>query len=167
MLNSRTYKLTLVALMTALLTVSAFIRIPTPLTPVTLQCEMVILGSLLWGRKVSLCATTLYVVMGLLGLPLFSGGGGIHYALTPTFGYLLGFILCSLINIAEKPYLKAYTKLSIIYATGIVYLFILANCILNTPIGLGPVAIASAITLPVDIILVALTVKTTIKLKSN
>ncbi len=168
MINSRTYKLTLVALMTALLSVSAYIRIPTPLTPVTLQCEMVILGALLWGRKVSLCATILYVAMGLLGLPVFSGGGGIHYVLTPTFGYLLGFILCSFfINTTEKPYFKAYTGLGIIYAAGIIYLYILTNYILHTPIGITPILIANAITLPMDVVLIALTVKTMIKIKSN
>lgn len=166
MLNSRTYKLTLVALMTALLTVSAYIRIPTPLTPITLQCEMVILGTLLWGRKISLSATVLYVAMGLLGLPVFSGGGGIHYILTPTFGYLLGFVISSAFtNITNKPFTRAYTSLCIIYATGIGYLYILTNCILKTPMGFSAVVLANAMTLPIDIVLVALIVRVAEKIR--
>lgn len=164
MLNSRTYKLTLVALMTALLAVSAYIRIPTPITPITLQCEMVILGALLWGRKVSVCATVLYVAMGLVGLPVFSGGGGIHYVLTPTFGYLLGFILCATVTRGLK---SAYLGLGLIYAMGIGYMYVLTNYILNTPISVGAIATASVITLPIDIVLTYFTIKTSKKLSQR
>ncbi len=164
MLNSRTYKITLVALMTALITVSAYIRIPLPITPVTLQCEMVILGALLWGRKISLCATVLYIAMGLLGLPMFSGGGGIHYVLTPTFGYLLGFILCTLVARDGK---SAYLGLALIYITGIGYMYLLTNYILHTPISIGAIAIASVVTLPIDMVLTYFTIKTSKKLSQR
>lgn len=169
MLNSRTYKLTLVALMTALLAVSAYIKIPTPITPITLQCEMVILGALLWGHKVSLSATVLYIAMGLLGLPVFSGGGGIHYVLTPTFGYLLGFIICAGVvgkfAKGKRTYPITYVGLGIIYAIGIGYMYILTNYILHTPISLGAITTASVITLPIDVILTYFTIKTSKKLR--
>ncbi len=164
MLNSRTYKLTLVALMTALLSVSAYIRIPTPITPVTLQCEMVILGALLWGRKVSVSATVLYVAMGLMGLPVFSGGGGIHYVLTPTFGYLLGFILCAIVARNGK---SAYIGLGLIYGTGIGYMYVLTKYILNAPIGIGAITGIYAITLPIDVILTYFIIKLSKKLRRS
>lgn len=163
MLNSRTYKLTLVALMTALLSVSAYLRIPTPITPITLQCEVVILGAMLWGRKVTVSATVLYIIMGLAGLPVFSGGGGIHYVITPTFGYLLGFILCALVARNGK---GAYLGLALIYATGIGYMYIMGEVILGTPIAMSAIAITSAVTLPIDIILTYFTIKTAKKLRT-
>ncbi len=163
MLNSRTYKLTLVALMTALLSVSAYLRIPTPVTPITLQCEVVILGAMLWGRKVTVSATVLYIIMGLAGLPVFSGGGGIHYVITPTFGYLLGFILCALVARNGK---GAYLGLALIYATGIGYMYIIGEVILGTPIAMSAIAITSAVTLPIDIILTYFTIKTAKKLRT-
>lgn len=164
MLNSRTYKLTLVALMTALLSVSAYLRIPTPITPITLQCEVVILGAMLWGRKVAVSATVLYIIMGLAGLPVFSGGGGIHYVITPTFGYLLGFILCALVAGNGK---SAYLGLALIYATGIGYMYIIGEVILGTPIAMSAIAITSAITLPIDVILTYFTIKTAKKLRTT
>lgn len=163
MLNSRTYKLTLVALMTALLSVSAYLRIPTPITPITLQCEVVILGAMLWGRKVTVSATVLYIIMGFAGLPVFSGGGGIHYVITPTFGYLLGFILCALVARNGK---SAYLGLALIYATGIGYMYIMGEVILGTPIAMSAIAITSAVTLPIDIILTYFTIKTAKKLRT-
>lgn len=168
MTNSRTYKLTLVALMTALTAVSAYIRIPTPITPVTLQCEMVIFGALLWGHKVALSATVLYTVMGLAGIPVFAGGGGIHYIMTPTFGYLLGFIACAGIvgkfAQGKRTYPVVYLGLGIIYAVGIGYMYVLTNFILKAPVSIGIIGTASVITLPIDTILTFFAVKTSKKL---
>lgn len=161
MLNSRTHTLTLIALMTALLAVSAYIRIPIPVIPVTLQCEVVILGALLWGSKVSVSAAVIYIIMGLLGLPVFSGGGGVHYALMPTFGYLIGFIPCAMIAGVRRwnKYLRAYLGLGLIYAAGAGYLYILTEYILNAPIPFGIIVTSSCVTLPVDLILTFFAVK--------
>ena len=77
--------------------VGAMIRIPLPFSPmpVTLQTAMVFLaGALLGGRRASV-AMAMYMVMGLVGLPVFTQGGGFHNLLVPSFGFIIGFIPAS------------------------------------------------------------------------
>ena len=82
----------LAALFTALIAVGAWIRIPLPPVPVTLQTFFVILAGLLLGWRGGLLSTGLYMALGLAGLPVFTGGGGLQSVLTPTFGYIVGFL---------------------------------------------------------------------------
>ncbi len=84
--------MTLSALFAVLTALGAFIRIPFPLVPITLQTFFVVLSGTLLGSRAGALAQVLYVGMGLIGLPVFTGGGGPQYILHPTFGYLLGFI---------------------------------------------------------------------------
>ena len=84
--------LVLCALFAALLAVGTFIRIPTPLLPLTLQTFFVVLAGLTLGEKRGALAVAIYVAAGLMGLPVFTAGGGPGYVLNPTFGYILGFI---------------------------------------------------------------------------
>lgn len=84
--------MTLTALFAVLTAVGAFIRIPFPLVPMTLQTLFVFLSGAILGSKRGALSQVLYVGMGLIGLPVFTGGGGPQYILHPTFGYLLGFI---------------------------------------------------------------------------
>ena len=82
------------AMFTALTAVGAFIKIPVPPYPVplTLQTAFVYLCGLLLPPAGAFFAQLTYVLLGLLGIPVFTGGGGIGYVLHPTFGYLLGFL---------------------------------------------------------------------------
>jgi biotin transport system substrate-specific component len=84
--------MTLAALFAVLTAVGAFIRIPFPLVPLTLQTFFVFLSGTILGSRAGALSQILYVGMGLIGLPVFTGGGGPQYILHPTFGYLLGFI---------------------------------------------------------------------------
>ena len=76
----------------ALMIVSAFISIPiTPSVAFTLQCLVTNMCCLLLGKKWGTCSVILYIVLGLLGLPIFAGGGGgFAYVLKPSFGFLIG-----------------------------------------------------------------------------
>ena len=80
------------ALFTALIAVGAYIRVPAPAVPFTLQFQFVNLAAILLGKKYGAAAAAAYVALGLAGVPVFAGGGGIGYVLKPTFGYLIGFI---------------------------------------------------------------------------
>ncbi|WP_312461130.1 biotin transporter BioY, partial [Proteiniclasticum sp.] len=91
-----TRELTLLPLFTVLTAVGAFIKIPIGAVPVSLQTVFVLLSALLLGKKAAI-SQGVYVLLGLLGLPIFTGGGGIGYVLTPTFGYLMGFIAAAFI----------------------------------------------------------------------
>ena len=81
------------ALFVALMAVGAFVQIPFPLVPLTFQTVISVVCGLLLGAKKGAASMAAYAVAGLIGLPVFSGGGGIYYVLKPSFGYILGFIL--------------------------------------------------------------------------
>lgn len=135
--------LTLVPLFTVLMCISAKLTIPIPVIPVTLQVTAAIMSGLLLGARLGVMSQLLYVGMGLLGLPVFSKGGGIGYIFTGTFGYLIGFIFCAftggiLADRLEKrkgtvkvPYLSllgiSLVSLLACYISGILYLYVLSN----------------------------------------
>lgn len=89
----KTNRLMVVSALFAVLTaIGAQLRIPFPVVPLTLQTLMVILSGTILGPYAGACSQILYLVLGLMGLPVFAGGGGVHYFLHPTFGFLAGFI---------------------------------------------------------------------------
>ena len=84
-------KMTFCAIFTALIAVGAFIKIPVPPIPFTLQTMFVVLAGLMLGGNMGGISALLYMILGLIGIPIFTGGGGIGYVLKPTFGYIIGF----------------------------------------------------------------------------
>lgn len=75
--------------------ISAGLKLEIGPVPVTAQTLIVLLsGALLGSKKGSLSQLT-YLAGGLLGLPWFSRGGGLIYIISPTFGYILGFVLAA------------------------------------------------------------------------
>lgn len=83
------------AFLTAL---GSFIRIPLGYTPVplTLQTFFVLLGAMVLGSKRAVVSQSLFVGLGLFGIPIFAGSlAGFAYLFSPTGGYLLGFVLAS------------------------------------------------------------------------
>jgi biotin transport system substrate-specific component len=83
------------ALFAALTAIGAFIKIPLPLSPVpiTLQVFFVLLAGLVLGARWGGTSMIVYVILGIIGLPVFSGGSsGFGILFGPTGGYLLGFI---------------------------------------------------------------------------
>lgn len=81
-----------ISLFTALIASGAFIRIPLPPVPVTLQTLFVYLAGLLLPLKLSFSSVALYLLLGLAGLPVFTTGGGPAALVGPTGGYLIGLI---------------------------------------------------------------------------
>lgn len=80
------------ALFAALMVAGAYIEIPIPVMPLTFQTAFAVLSGLLLGWKKGMIAMAAYAVMGLIGIPVFTQGGGIFYFVKPSFGYILGFI---------------------------------------------------------------------------
>ncbi len=113
------------AIFTALMAVSAFIEIPLPLMPITFQTVIAVLAGLMLGWKKGMIATAVYAAMGLLGLPVFTKGGGLHYVMQPSFGYILGFIASAgVAGIFYKKQLRLWqTVLLAIAATFVDYVF--------------------------------------------
>lgn len=97
-----------VPLFAALIAVSGFIAFPLPGTPVpiVLQNMMPILASGLLGGLYGTASTVLFLIAGLLGLPVFSGSrGGLAHLLGPTGGFLIGYLAAAafLIIFFRKP----------------------------------------------------------------
>ena len=74
----------------ALVAIGAFIQIPVPyMDYFTLQFFFVLLAGLILGADKGAISVGCYVLLGLVGVPIFAAGGGIGYIFRPSFGYLL------------------------------------------------------------------------------
>lgn len=89
-----TRDMALVSLFAVLVGVGAMIRIHLPFSPVplTLQTAMVLMAGLMLGARRGAMALVLYMIMGLLGLPVFAGPAGFQNVVMPSFGFIIGFI---------------------------------------------------------------------------
>ena len=124
--RKRTRKLALTALFTALMIMGGFIRIPAPLAPITLQAQIALLAGVCLGGVWGCASVVLYVMLGLIGLPVFASGGGIAYVLQPTFGYLLGFALSAFVSgkIAHSGVLT-YKRIAVALAVGLAIAYVI------------------------------------------
>lgn len=138
-------RLTKDSILLALLIVSAYMNVRFPFSEVafTLQILMVIVITF----SVPLLDSTLiifgYIIMGLIGIPVFTNGGGFSYIFSPTFGYILGFLampatakLVTLIPIKQvyiKRLIAAILSLIVVYIFGSIYFY----CIKTFYIGKG------------------------------
>jgi biotin transport system substrate-specific component len=116
-----------------ILAISAKVKIPFYPVPMTMQTFIVLFLGISFGYKIGLATVSLYLIEGIMGLPVFSNsperGVGLVYFTGPTMGYLIGFIsacfLTSLIKINDN-YLTIFVKLllsvSTIYILGILWL---------------------------------------------
>ncbi len=156
------------------LTISAKIKIPFYPVPMTMQTFVVLLLGLSFGYKIGLSTVGLYLLEGIVGLPVFSNtperGIGLVYFTGPTMGYLIGFLsacyLASFIKQSDNFFVifaKLTVAVSTIYIFGIIWLGILIGW--EKPIfslGVTPFLLAEAF----KILLLSLLVKKLIKLKN-
>lgn len=133
--------LSLMAVFIALITAGTFIRIPLPLCPLTLQPLFTTLAGLLLGRKRGFGSVAGYVMLGLLGVPIFTGGGGFGYVLQPTFGFLIGYCVSAWIAgaLSEKKEptvlhlsLAGIAGLMAVYIVGLPYYWLISQFYLGT-----------------------------------
>ena len=89
-----------IALMSAVLCVIAPVAVPLPFSPVplTLATLAVYLAAAVLGPKKGAISVLIYLLMGMAGLPVFSGfSGGIGRLAGPTGGYIIGYIPCAVL----------------------------------------------------------------------
>jgi biotin transport system substrate-specific component len=87
----------LIALGTALLTLSAKVNLPLPFVPMTLQTLVVLMIGAAYGWRLGSATVIAYLAEGAIGLPVFAGPvGGLAPLVGPTAGYLYGFVLAAL-----------------------------------------------------------------------
>ena len=116
-----------------LLTVSSKIKIPFYPVPMTMQTFVVLFLGMSFGYKIGLATVSLYLLEGIIGLPVFSNspekGVGIIYFTGPTMGYLIGFLFATFlagyfnfkVNIFYT-FLKLIISVSVIYILGVFWL---------------------------------------------
>lgn len=94
----RTKKLVLCALFVALTAVCAQLQVPMWPVPITLQVLPVLLCAALMDRRYAGLMTVVYLLMGLIGLPVFTGmGAGPGKLFGTTGGYIIGFVFCAVL----------------------------------------------------------------------
>jgi biotin transport system substrate-specific component len=131
-LKLSTRDLIITALFTSLTAIGSFISIPIGPVPITLQTLFVVLAGLILGAKLGALSQITYVILGLIGLPVFSGGtGGLTSIVSPTFGFLISFIVIAYIigKLTEKD--KSLSKIIysvtlgsfLIYIIGVPYFY--------------------------------------------
>ena len=116
-----------------LLTISSKIKIPFYPVPMTMQTFVVLFLGMSFGYKIGLATVSLYLLEGIIGLPVFSNspekGVGIIYFTGPTMGYLIGFLFATFlagyfnfkVNVFYT-FLKLIISVSVIYILGIFWL---------------------------------------------
>ncbi len=147
MMKIKTRDMILISMFAALTAIGAFIKIPTPIVPFTLQFLFCAYSGIFLGARYGLYSQLLYVGIGLIGIPVFASGGGPTYVLQPTFGYLIGFILCAYIvgKLTEKlekvTFVKVFAPvlagLFFVYVCGVSYLYMIINLYMKKEMSIG------------------------------
>jgi biotin transport system substrate-specific component len=146
-MRSKTAWLLLAGLFTALTAVGAFLKIPVGLAAVSLQSLVTALAGLLLGAKWGALSQAAYVVLGLVGLPIFALGGGLGYVFQPSFGFVLALIPAAwVIGIAAGKRPSAWRCVAacllgecVIYLVGVPYLYVILHAYLGQDVPLSSV----------------------------
>lgn len=143
----KTRNMILAALFAALTAAGSFIRIPIGPVPITLQNLFTLLSGILLGPGLGALSQALYVLTGLFGLPVFaSGAAGFTALVSPSFGYLLGFIAASALTGAicrrgKNSFIRIIAAscagILAVYALGIPYLYLIFNYVMHAHVTFG------------------------------
>ena len=139
-------------LFAALIAAGAFIKIMIPLgvyeVTFSLQFLFSLMAGLLLGARSGLMSVLTYLIIGLVGVPVFAHGGGPAYLLRPTFGFLIGFAAAAWIAgklreifgrpVFPKLLFACFLGEMAYYACGLIYYYFMFNYVLTngTTIGL-------------------------------
>lgn len=147
----RTQDVIYCGLFAALMTVGALIKIVLPIgvfeVTVSLQVFFALLAGFLLGARNGFLSIVAYLIIGLIGVPVFAHGGGLGYLIKPTFGFLIGFAFAALFaglltNREKKPRFSRLVVAALVgemayYACGLIYYFIMFNFVLSGTVGIG------------------------------
>lgn len=96
MRNNDIQRLIIIALMAAILCIMGPVVIPIGMVPMSLVNMAIYLNVILWEKKNAVISTVIYLLIGLVGIPVFSGfSAGAGKLLGPTGGYLIGYLVLS------------------------------------------------------------------------
>ena len=140
--------MTKTALVAAITSVSAFLSIPLGPVPITMQSCVVLVAGPVLGARLGALSQIIYLAMGFVGLPVFAGGrAGMGVVMTPTFGYLLGFVAAAYltglmtdrISHLKVPFLifTMLVGLAVIMLSGVSYLYANFNYVVGQEMSWG------------------------------
>lgn len=163
----------------ALTAVGAWLRIPLPSgVPLSLQTFFVLLAGGVLGPRYGALSQVLYLLVGLIGAPVFAEGGGLGYVVKPTFGYLVGFPIAAFVvgtlTHRSRHWRAGYwsfvaansVAVGAIFILGVSYLYLNLRYILGTPLPWKTVVWTGAIVfLPGDAVKVLLAAALQVRLR--
>lgn len=156
---NKTADMTKMALMVAMNCISAYIIIPLPfsMSPIALQTLIVNLTGYLLTAKQAFITMLVYLLIGLAGVPVFTGGsGGPGKLFGPTGGYLFGFLVTAVFlayTRGEKYNFKRYALLGCVIGVPLIYAFGVAQLKLVTGMDWTKALLTGALPfIPLDIV---------------
>lgn len=136
-------RITRIALMLSLLIICSYISIPIGHVPISLQTMAIFIIGLLLSPQDAAITTSLYLIMGVMGVPVFAnGGGGLQSVLSPSFGFVIAFIPASalmsfIVNKLEPAgknlLFAALIGEVVLYSIGLTYMAFILTSYLNLP----------------------------------
>ena len=136
----KTHDMAQISIFAVLSAVGARIMVSLPLVPFTLQTLVCMMAGMVLGSKKGAASQALYMLMGLIGIPVFTGGGGPASVLTPSFGYIAGFVACGwatghIIELRSKDseptrrdyLIAAAAGIAAVYSIGLIHLYMIMN----------------------------------------
>ena len=146
----KTRNIAIMGIFLSLMVIGAYIQIslPTPfmVMHITMQLFVSIIIGLCLPLKLSSMTLMTYIFAGVMGLPIFATGGGLYYIAKPTFGFILGILLCGMMcsflyhrchpKTIKDYFMIGLAGMSLYYISGIVYYFVMTRFILLTNVPL-------------------------------
>lgn len=136
-----TKDMALVSIFTGLTAIGAIISIPLGQVAITMQSLFVILSGLILGAKLGALSQLIYIILGLIGLPIFAGfTGGPQSIMKASFGFIIAFVFTAYIvgKIAhsgrnssnKKIWIAAFVGTISLYIIGLPYMYYMLNIIM-------------------------------------
>ncbi len=128
MIMNKTAEMTKIALLVAMNCISAYLIVPLPfsLSPIALQTVIVNLVGFLLKPKQAFFVMLVYILVGFIGLPVFTGGtAGPAKLFGPTGGYIFGFLIAATLIAALKGHkysLKRFVFVSVVIGIPVIYI---------------------------------------------
>lgn len=147
------------------------IPLPPPFPPLSMQFFFSMLAGIILGSKLGTLSMVAYIVLGLLGCPIFSAGGGVSYVFYPSFGYILGFIGSAFLVGFTREYVEnkigkvsfcwllvgCFLSLAFVYFCGVSYMYVIRNLYMHSNLSaLAALQVGALAFMPIDSIWCAL-----------
>ncbi|MCF8012256.1 MAG: biotin transporter BioY [Clostridiales bacterium] len=161
------------AMFGAVTAIGAYIAIPAVPVPITLQTLFLNLAAVLLGGSLGALSQVIYVLLGIIGLPVFSGGtAGLGVLFGPTGGYLLGFIagafiIGKLVEMKKNPGI-AWIIVSMLAGMVVIYIFGALQLSIAGGLSIKKAAVAGVLPfLPGDFLKIIIAALTSVKIKDK